>query len=440
MLPQQTTIAPKVDRASAALFWAALILVVIAIIFPRSAAAVFVLATLAAFSLLAADKGRTELRLPVSGLLVWMLGFCGWGMATAFWSPAVAATLSKPLFLIGAVLGVALLPVITAKSDPALRRSVTTGIVIAVLICGTLIAIESLTHQALSRFFMNLFPFLRRGLDKHLALADDVVLAISDANLKRRATVLTLLMVPVGHLLWTLDDRKLRAAGLTALALIALIVLFFTGHQSSQVAIVAASGCFALALVSRRWALRAVAACWIAAVLLAVPLVVAAHMANLQSAAWLPASAQHRVVIWNTTAREVLKAPLFGIGADATATLTFQKEAKAEPRAKDGAYEETTARHAHNAYLQVWYELGLVGVLLFLGAGLAALRQIGAMPEKIQPVLLAEFVVFAALIAFSFSIWQVWFEAAIALGTATLLASTAMVRAGRNPQQSTVVH
>lgn len=415
-------------RLETALFVAAAALVLPAIVFPRSAAAMYSIPVAGTFALLAFDRAYAGLRLPYSMVLAWLLAFVGWSMLTALWSPAPVATLSKPLFLIGAVLGAALLSLMARRSDRPLVRAATDGIVLAALIGGVLIAIESLTQQGISRFMMTEFPVLRQGLDKHVSVDGDVVTALSDANLKRRCTVFTLLIVPVAFVLSRFDDRKRRIAGLATLATVVAIVVLFSGHQSSKAAIAAASLAFLMALASSMWALRLVAAAWIFVVLLAVPLVIGAHKAGLHTAIWLPTTAQHRVVIWNTTAQQIFKSPILGIGADATAKLTLDQEASNEPKIKDGAYEATTARHAHNAYLQVWYELGLVGVIVFLGAGLAALSAIGRLPIGVQPYFLAQFAAFAALIAFSFSIWQLWFQAAIGIGAATLLVGATLRR------------
>ena len=427
MIVQDTE--PKTaSRIETALFGATATMVLAAIVFPRSAAAMFAIPVLATFALLAFDQTYTGLRFQYSPVAAWLLALAGWSMLTAIWSPAPGGSLSKPLFLIGAVLGVALLSLMAQRSKFSLGRAATNGIVLAVLIGGVLIAIESLTQQGISRFLMTQFPALRQGLEKHVLVTGDVVMAMSDANLKRRCTVFTLLIVPVGLILSQLDDRKRRIAGLAILAALTSVVFLFSGHQSSKAAIAAAAVVFLLARVSRIWALRAVGAGWIFAVLLAIPLVMAAHSAGLHTSVKVPTSAQQRVVIWNTTAREILKSPMFCIGADATATVTLQKESSTEVKVRDGDYEASTARHAHNAYLQVWYELGLAGVIIFLGSGLAALMAIGRLPAAVQPYFLAQFAAFAALIAFSFSIWQLWFQAAIGLGAATLIVAGALRR------------
>lgn len=51
--------------------------------------------------------------------------------------------------------------------------------------------------------------------------------------------------------------------------------------------------------------------------------------------------------------------------------------------------------HTHNMYLQIWYELGAIGSMLFVAAGLAVLR-LDRLPVAAQP---AMFVTFAAAAA-----------------------------------------
>jgi O-antigen ligase len=428
----QDTQPARVGRIEPLVFAAATALVLPAIIFPRSAAAMIAIPVVGAFAFLATRKSYAGLSLPFAPVLLWLLAFAGWSMTTAIWSTAPGASLTKPLFLVGAVLGAAVLSLMAERLELSFSRAATNGIVVAALAGGVLIAIESMTHQGISRFLMTEFSMLRQGLDKHVVVSDNVVLSITDANLKRRCTVFTMLIVPAAAILSQISRPRWRLAGLAMLATLAVIVVRYSGHQSSQVAIAAAGVCFALATLSRVWALRAVAAAWIFACLLAAPLVTAAHKAGLHTASWLPTTSQHRIVIWNTTAQEIWKAPILGIGADATATQTLKKEASNETKTKSGAYDVTTARHAHNAYLQVWYELGLAGLLIFMGAGLTALSAIGRLQPGLQPYFIAQFAAFAALIAFSFSIWQLWFQAAIGLGAITLLVFAAMDRHKRD--------
>ena len=114
--------------------------------------------------------------------------------------------------------------------------------------------------------------------------------------------------------------------------------------------------------------------------------------------------------------------PWIGIGADATPAA---KEFADELEVKDAGFPVSTGRHAHNAYLQVWYELGGIGALLLLAAGLAVLGVIATLPAGLVPWALAQAATTAIMAASSFSIWQVWFLASIGAGVAALLIANA---------------
>ena len=76
--------------------------------------------------------------------------------------------------------------------------------------------------------------------------------------------------------------------------------------------------------------------------------------------------------------------------------------------------------HPHSAYLQVWYELGILGAGLFLGFGLAVIRWITRLRPEIQPFALAQFSMTAVTMTTAFGLWQFWFLSAIALGVVGL--------------------
>ena len=61
-----------------------------------------------------------------------------------------------------------------------------------------------------------------------------------------------------------------------------------------------------------------------------------------------------------------------------------------------------TGPHSHNEFLQTWYELGAVGVILLLAAGCAVIGYIGRLPPaNLRPFMLAQFAVFFVMAAFS---------------------------------------
>lgn len=73
------------------------------------------------------------------------------------------------------------------------------------------------------------------------------------------------------------------------------------------------------------------------------------------------------------------------------------------------------AKHTHNVYLQTWYELGFVGAILMLAAGLSTLLAASRVPDPQRPFVLATASVFMAEIGSSWEIWQRWFAALFVL-------------------------
>jgi hypothetical protein len=399
-------------------------LVAFAIVFPRSATAIFLIPAVASFGAWVTRPQWRAAGLPLSGLALALIGFAAWSLLSASWSVAPLASLTKPLFLIAGVIGLTALFDLARRCEPDMLAAVAHGILLGFFGGAALVSIEILTDQAITQWFMNTFGKLREGYDKHLVMKDGVVVHVSDGNINRRATMVTMLIVPAGLLLATVTGGRAKRLGITLLVAVCAILLAASTHQSSQVAILAGAIAFGLAQVSALWTSRAISVAWCASCLLIVPLVLFLHNANLHKNNAVFNSARHRVVIWNATAEGVKKAPLLGIGADATAKQTeirMKAEEASGTIVKDGTYDVTTARHAHNVFLQVWYELGAVGAVMFMLAGLAALGLCMKAPAIAQPYLLAQFATVSGMIAFSFSIWQLWLQGAIGLGLMGLL-------------------
>ncbi|CAN0493047.1 unnamed protein product, partial [Phaeothamnion confervicola] len=176
----------------------------------------------------------------------------------------------------------------------------------------------------------------------------------------------------------------------------AFVAIAASGHQSSQAALVAGVVVFLLVRSAPRVALLATAAAWVAATLFIVPLALSAYSTGLYESPWLFHSARHRVVIWHETARHVPNAPLLGVGADATPAINRNLEAAGAPQ-QHGEFTVTTGRHAHNFYLQIWYELGGIGAAIMFATGLLTLAAIWMLPSGVRPMAVARVAAMAML-------------------------------------------
>ena len=144
--------------------------------------------------------------------------------------------------------------------------------------------------------------------------------------------------------------------------------------------------------------------------MLVVPLATLAYHSELYLAAWMPHSAQHRIVIWGHTSNQIAKAPILGSGINTARALNDPAGYDA-PLAPGSDFRLTTGLHSHNVYLQAWYETGAVGALLLLAIGLLVLSALTRAPRDVQPYLYATFATCALLGGTSFSLWQPWFMA-----------------------------
>jgi O-antigen ligase len=179
-------------------------------------------------------------------------------------------------------------------------------------------------------------------------------------------------------------------------------------HESSKLAFVAGLAAFAAAHVTVRLTGRVVATGWVIACLVVLPAALILHRLGVDEAPWLQGSARHRIIIWNHTAEQVLKAPWFGVGARTTYVLGPRLEREQGMR-KDEPYQRTLSAHSHSIYLQTWFELGLIGATLLCVLGLAILQAIGSLAARLQPYAYATFVSAAVMAASSYGMWQIWF-------------------------------
>ncbi len=129
------------------------------------------------------------------------------------------------------------------------------------------------------------------------------------------------------------------------------------------------------------------------------------HESELQSQ--IPAMAMHRLYIWDFTAEKAMEKPYWGWGFNSSRFLP------------DGNKEILPGQtlmplHPHNSIMQIWVELGLVGVLLFLMLIWFCLKRIEGMNANIQmrAGCMALAISYLAIGSSAFGIWQNWWIAA----------------------------
>lgn len=258
----------------------------------------------------------------------------------------------------------------------------------------------------------------------------DTALILASNVPKRSAAILALLIWPAAALAaGRIGGRRGWWAG-AALAGAYAVGSIATGSRSAQLGMAAGLAAWGAAWIAPEAVRRGLAVALIAAFVGAVPF--AARLAGdgrLDSADWLFASAQHRIEIWGRTAARVPDAPLLGHGIDASRALT--------PRPGEVSRFETLDTsllplHPHNAFLQLWLELGLIGGGLALGLALSALATIRRLPAQARPFALGLFASGLAMANTAYGLWQAWWMAAYLAG-GLMMALAAAPRTATDP-------
>ena len=134
----------------------------------------------------------------------------------------------------------------------------------------------------------------------------------------------------------------------------------------------------------------------------------------------------HRYMIWNTTYNHIKDKPIFGHGLDSTRALyshedkiTTEVTMKATGESA-GIHAEPIPLHPHNAILQVWLELGVVGagLLAFFLVKILNLVQKVTRNHWEAAVCYGVFTSGLTISSLSYGIWQSWWLGSLFLAGA----------------------
>lgn len=266
--------------------------------------------------------------------------------------------------------------------------------------------VELLSQQTIKLHIYNAFGFGPGNLrpPSYFVWKNHRLLSIAPDDLKRSIAPVTLFMW--SGLLAIRGTAPWRYARWMMPALFALSasVVFFSVHSTSKGALIGGALIFAFAQWRRDWSEWLLRAGWVASCLAIIPLALFLHRINLQSAPWVQVSMQHRIVAWNYTAQQTLKAPVLGIGAGMMYELFGSQVIENEAEVYDPRLP-----HAHNIYLQAWFELGVVGAAFLTLIGLAILDRIHRLGPRVAPYGQATFASATIVASSSYGMWQAWF-------------------------------
>lgn len=422
-----TVVETSRDRTVATVAVVSAAALVVFLVTPRaSPAALGLLALAAGAAARFSVGGREFLRLPLPALLGVALGV--WGLVSLGWAADQKEALGKSALLIGFMLAAAAVQIMARRAEPTLIRRIA-RVSVATFAAGVVyLMVEEITGHAIKRAFFFAFPFTMPA--GKLISDPDGELGIAGYISNRNMAAMSLALWPVLLFAQVTGAWAWRRAAIAALVVIALVAMAMSKHETSIIAVAAAAVVFGICARWPKAGLGVVAAGWLAATLLVVPLAGwASSGAQLHSATWLPNSARHRIVLWAYTAEQVWQRPLRGVGAASTKLIDARRGPNVAPL-PGTTYEWRSGPHAHNVYLQTWYELGAVGAGLLSAAGLALVMMLGRLPSQMAPYALAGMTTAMVIGAFSWGMWQAWFLGAFMVSAALMAIAVQAAQTG----------
>lgn len=357
--------------------------------------------------------------------------FIFYAALSALWSvePKAIAAKMAGLVAIFVAAGIVFLRATFLVNDD--RSYVLRGILVGYCIGLAYFAVEIFTNGAIAKPLLNIFGGNLGLVDAAITYTNGKVSALATVAFNRHAiSVCLFLWAP---LLFLLPTKRGDAGWKTVTAIVVLTAaaasLFCSINESAKLALVAGLLFYAMAKISSKFAVIALAAAWVMSTLFVIPAVYVADSAGLQDKSWVQHSGRERLKIWKANSDSVWHSPIFGIGARSTQYLDEQAEKGAMTEAQIEAVDAKNARyhfphHSHNGFLQTWYELGIVGALLLCGLGLALLQAIRQRSERFQPIMSAHFASFAVILGLSYGLWQTWYQATILIAFLATQAAT----------------
>ena len=351
-----------------------------------------------------------------------MLLVTAYTVFSALWAANAGAAIGKGALLFFATLVSFAAIAALAEVDVARLHRPTLAFAVGAFLGGLVILFELLTDAALARAFGNLIAWFKAG-DAQQALVG------ARASKLNQNVAIVMFNLWAGLLaLQMLKERRRRAVASFLFALAIAVPVLLSYHQASQLALLLSVLVFLLARLWPKAVVRTLAAVWCLGFALVLPLSFAAYQSDLHLASWMPNSFKARVIIWEYTAERTLERPWVGIGARSTRAIRQAEDLAEKP---DGfVLSRNTGIHAHNLFLQSWYELGLVGVILIAFAGAMIALRISLLPLEAVPFAAGTFTTFLAIASVAWGMWQTWLICAVGLMAVYLRLS---VEARRKP-------
>jgi O-antigen ligase len=328
--------------------------------------------------------------------------------------------------LIGSLVGVYLIKHCGTPSRRVYLEHITRTILVSFVLAVMFLLIEQLNGDVIKKTLF--WPFKAFKASK-LSFDRSTVVEISQDSIKWR-------MPAVNFTVWTvmfivgIHIKSIRHAHTVQAVILALVasLIWVSLHGASRAGLIAALVVFPLAVYRPTATRRSLAALWIVAFVAVIPASLAAYRVDAHKDPRLKSSLNARFIIWAYTAEHIKEHPVIGIGAGAAARVNNKLLASGTVKSPDLHYPWAPGPHAHNIYLQSWYELGALGTALVGALGLVLLLLTTAAPMRAQPYMLASFATVSVTASASFGLFEPWFMGALAICAMSAVIAVAYAR------------
>jgi len=333
------------------------------------------------------------------------LCFLGYMAASALWAHRPEATLAKTAHIFVLALVFALAWNAFGRLTRYDAWLMSRGALHAAALAALYLAAELLTGGGVKAFVINTTGLIPHQ-QSHLLDETGSVAAIKIHFLNRNMAALVLLLPALfaAALVWLHHAPVMRRFVLGLIAVTAALLVSQSNSETGKLAFAVGVLAALVAYASLSWARWLSVAAWSAVCLLILPLVWLVFAPGSAFVEQLPRTARDRTVIWTHTAKRTLEQPLIGVGANQTRYVPRLDPATVPYK----QFQPRLSYHAHNVFLQTWFELGAIGALALLALGIAAFAPVFSMTGPVAILSIALSGV-AVMVAFSgYGMWQAW--------------------------------
>jgi O-antigen ligase len=378
-------------------------------------------------------SGEWQQLIRTNPALIACLLVAGYVLLSASWAADPSTAFDKGVLLTAVLLiSFAASRAIPQVDEQQLRKAAV-AFTIGTFVAALYLTFELLTDGAITRLVLNSVELLQKPHVKNADIHNGEVISLNLSTLNRNAAILTFNMWPALLALKTNISGARRWVFIAVLLAAVTLAVFFSEHQSSQVALLVSVAVFCLSWLWRKPVIRSLAAAWCLAFALVLPMDFLAYKADLHMAQWLPNSFRARIIIWEYTAERVFDHPWLGVGADSTRALKEPDTRETAEWPQGFIYPRTIGWHAHDLFLQTWFELGVIGAILIAFAGVMVTLRMSLLPVEVQPFAAASLTAFMAIASFGWGMWQTWLICGVALLLIYLLIGANVAERERHP-------